>query len=149
MRALVFDKPGDAAAVLRLGEAPEPVLQPNGVLIEVRARVIQPAERIYPVPDGIADEIACQFPLNPLTAWGLLDVCSLSSESACDVSCRQGLRQGRSSPAKGCGGARLYSQAGSLGSGPSYFSIVPPQRVQGGSSCPFLTCMMCPHFEHL
>jgi len=29
-----------------------------------------------------------------------------------------------------------YSQGGSLGSGPSYFSIVPPQRVQGGSSCP-------------
>jgi len=47
MRALVFDKPGDAAAVLRLGEAPEPVLQPNGVLIEVRARVIQPADLLF------------------------------------------------------------------------------------------------------
>src|SRR5207245_7146127 len=138
MRALVFDKPGDAAAVLRLGEAPEPVLQPNGVLIEVRARVVQPAdflfvrgvyrvrpvfpqvagfdgagvilevgpqvrglsvgqrvafrsvgawaeraaapaERVYPMPDDTADEVACQFPLNPFTAWGLLDVCSLSS----------------------------------------------------------------------
>jgi NADPH:quinone reductase-like Zn-dependent oxidoreductase len=136
MRALVFDNSGDAGAVLRLGEAPEPVLQPNGVLIEVRARVIQPAdflfvrgiyrvrpifpqvagfdgagvvlqvgrdvhglavgqrvafrsvgawaeravapaERVYPVPDDIADEVACQFPLNPLTASGLLDVCSL------------------------------------------------------------------------
>src|SRR5712671_7158425 len=138
MRALMFDRPGDAGAVLRLGEAPEPVLQPNGVVIEVRARVIQPAdflfmrgvyrvrpvfpqvagfdgagvvlelgrevrglsvgqrvafrsvgawaeravapaERVYAVPDDIADEVACQFPLNPLTAWGLLDVCSLSS----------------------------------------------------------------------
>ncbi|HKC59721.1 MAG TPA: alcohol dehydrogenase catalytic domain-containing protein [Myxococcales bacterium] len=138
MRAIVFDKAGDPGAVLRLGEAPEPVLQPNGVVIEVRARVIQPAdflfmrgvyrvrpvfpqvagfdgagvvlelgrevrglsvgqrvafrsvgawaeravapaERVYAVPDDIADEVACQFPLNPLTAWGLLDVCSLSS----------------------------------------------------------------------
>jgi len=47
MRALVFDESGDSAAVLRLGEAPEPVLQPNGVLIEVRARVIQPADFLF------------------------------------------------------------------------------------------------------
>jgi NADPH:quinone reductase-like Zn-dependent oxidoreductase len=138
MRAVVFDKAGDAGAVLRLGEAPEPVLQPDGVLVDVRVRVIQPAdflfvrgvyrvrpvfpqvagfdaagvvlqvgrevrglsagqraafrsvgawaeraaapaERVYRVPDDVADEVACQFPLNPLTAWGLLDVCSLSS----------------------------------------------------------------------
>src|SRR3989442_8473078 len=47
MRALVFDRAGDAGAVLRLGEAPEPVLQPNGVLIEVRARVVQPADFLF------------------------------------------------------------------------------------------------------
>src|SRR5205085_1028269 len=28
--------------------------------------------RIYAVPDDIDDALACQFALNPLTAWGLL-----------------------------------------------------------------------------
>lgn len=32
-----------------------------------------PASIVYIVPDGIADEDAAQFPLNPITAWGLLD----------------------------------------------------------------------------
>ncbi|WP_214470653.1 alcohol dehydrogenase catalytic domain-containing protein [Mesorhizobium sp. dw_380] len=36
-----------------------------------------PAERIYPVStefaERLSDEVVCQFPLNPLTAWGLLD----------------------------------------------------------------------------
>ncbi|WP_321530243.1 zinc-dependent alcohol dehydrogenase family protein [uncultured Desulfuromonas sp.] len=38
---------------------------------------VAPATKVYPVPDTITDEIACQFPLNPLTAWGLLDSCAL------------------------------------------------------------------------
>jgi NADPH:quinone reductase-like Zn-dependent oxidoreductase len=42
-----------------------------------------PAERIYPVPadlsDRLPDEIVCQFPLNPLTAWGLLDLAAVRS----------------------------------------------------------------------
>lgn len=29
-------------------------------------------DRVHPVPDGIDLRQACQFPLNPLTAWGLL-----------------------------------------------------------------------------
>lgn len=36
-----------------------------------------PAAKVYRVPDGIPNEVACQFPLNPLTAWGLLDECLL------------------------------------------------------------------------
>ena len=42
-----------------------------------------PVERIYPVPaelaDQLTDEIVCQFPLNPLTAWGLLDLASVKA----------------------------------------------------------------------
>ncbi|NKY87032.1 alcohol dehydrogenase catalytic domain-containing protein [Nocardia veterana] len=38
---------------------------------------VAPRARVYPVPidlsDRIPDEVACQLPLNPLTAWGLLD----------------------------------------------------------------------------
>ncbi len=38
---------------------------------------VVPRDRIYPVPpalsDRITDAVACQMPLNPLTAWGLLD----------------------------------------------------------------------------
>jgi len=40
-----------------------------------------PIERIYPVPtefaDRLSDEVVCQFPLNPLTALGLLDLASV------------------------------------------------------------------------
>ena len=38
MRAIVFDKAGDPGAVLRLGQAPEPVLQPGGVGVARQAR---------------------------------------------------------------------------------------------------------------
>jgi NADPH:quinone reductase-like Zn-dependent oxidoreductase len=42
-----------------------------------------PVERIYPVPtkfaDRLSDEVVCQFPLNPLTAWGLLDLASVKA----------------------------------------------------------------------
>ncbi|WP_051334161.1 alcohol dehydrogenase catalytic domain-containing protein [Mesorhizobium sp. WSM3224] len=40
-----------------------------------------PVERVYPVPteasDRLSDEVVCQFPLNPLTAWGLVDLAML------------------------------------------------------------------------
>ena len=39
---------------------------------------VAPLSRVYAVPDDIDDELACQFPLNPLTAWGLLDTASLA-----------------------------------------------------------------------
>jgi NADPH:quinone reductase-like Zn-dependent oxidoreductase len=42
---------------------------------------IAPVSRIYPVPPGISDEVASQFALNPLTAWGLLIGCSLPPSS--------------------------------------------------------------------
>ncbi|WP_442921157.1 alcohol dehydrogenase catalytic domain-containing protein [Mesorhizobium sp. Cs1299R1N1] len=42
-----------------------------------------PIARIYPVPtefaDRLSDDVVCQFPLNPLTAWGLLDLASVKS----------------------------------------------------------------------
>lgn len=42
---------------------------------------VAPAARVYPVPDDLSarldDAVVCQFGLNPLTAWGLLDVLRL------------------------------------------------------------------------
>jgi NADPH:quinone reductase-like Zn-dependent oxidoreductase len=38
---------------------------------------VAPATKVYRVPDTMTDDVACQFPLNPLTAWGLLDSCNL------------------------------------------------------------------------
>ena len=40
-----------------------------------------PVSRVYRVPPGISDEIASQFSLNPLTAWGLLAECNLPKSS--------------------------------------------------------------------
>ncbi|MBM9614524.1 zinc-dependent alcohol dehydrogenase family protein [Desulfobulbus rhabdoformis] len=42
---------------------------------------IAPTSRVYPVPPEIPDSVACQFSLNPLTAWGLLDECNLKVSS--------------------------------------------------------------------
>lgn len=42
---------------------------------------VAPTSRIYPVPPGVPDSVACQFALNPLTAWGLLSECDLSASS--------------------------------------------------------------------
>ena len=42
---------------------------------------LAPRARIYPAPPGIADAIASQFALNPLTAWGLLAECDLQKSS--------------------------------------------------------------------
>lgn len=39
--------------------------------------VAVPATRAYPVPNGVADVIAAQFALNPITAWALLFECAL------------------------------------------------------------------------
>jgi NADPH:quinone reductase len=133
MNAVLFDRAGDAAVVLRWGIAPLPEPGAGQVRVRVSVRVIQPADflfiagtyrvkprfpqiagfdgagvidavgpdgdtaligqrvafrspgawaeyalaplsRIFAVPDDVDDELACQFPLNPLTAWGLLDV---------------------------------------------------------------------------
>ncbi len=38
-----------------------------------------PAERLIAVPDGVADDAACQVSLNPLTAFGLLDEAAVKS----------------------------------------------------------------------
>jgi NADPH:quinone reductase-like Zn-dependent oxidoreductase len=37
-------------------------------------RVAVPVDRTFAVPDGVSDDNAAQLPLNPITAWGLLDV---------------------------------------------------------------------------
>jgi len=42
---------------------------------------LAPTSRIYPVPSIISDRVACQFSLNPLTAWGLLAECNLPRSS--------------------------------------------------------------------
>src|SRR6185437_5812448 len=136
MEAVVFERPGAPEEVLSWREIPSPAPGPAELLIEVRARSIQPAdllfiaghyrvqprfpqiagfdgtgtvveigadvlgfsvgqrvafrcagawatlvavpaERAYHVPPDLdaklPDEVACQFALNPLTAWGLLD----------------------------------------------------------------------------
>ena len=43
--------------------------------------VVASTSRVYPVPPEIADAVACQFALNPLTAWGLLSACDLPESS--------------------------------------------------------------------
>ena len=42
---------------------------------------LAPASRVYSVPKEIPDSVACQFSLNPLTAWGLLSECNLPPSS--------------------------------------------------------------------
>jgi len=137
MHALMFERTGPAAQVLALGDVPTPRAGAGEVLIEVRARCMQPSDlmfiagryriqpclpqvagfdgagvvadvgagvhglapgqrvafrwpgawaefavvpagRVHPVPAPLAadlpDELACQLPLNPPTAWGLLDL---------------------------------------------------------------------------
>lgn len=43
------------------------------------AEVAVPRDRLIAVPDGVADDTACQISLNPLTALGLLDSAGVSS----------------------------------------------------------------------
>jgi NADPH2:quinone reductase len=43
------------------------------------AFALVPASRAIPVPDDVADELACQFTLNPVTAAGLLDEAGCAS----------------------------------------------------------------------
>ncbi len=135
MKAIVFEKVGEARDVLALREAAEPKLGPGQVLVAVEASPVHPAdfgfvrgayrvkpsfpqvaglsgagrvlsvgagvapafatpgarvafrwpgawaeriavplERVFAVPEDIAPEPASQFPVNPITAWGLLDV---------------------------------------------------------------------------
>jgi len=66
--------------------------------------VIAPLSRIHLVPDGISDEVACQFALNPFTAWGLLQEASVPSGG------RLLLTAGRSNVA--CLAARLAERRG-------------------------------------
>lgn len=37
-------------------------------------RAVAPRERLYPIPDDVAADAGSEFPVNPITAWGLLDV---------------------------------------------------------------------------
>ncbi len=141
MQAVVFERAGDAEDVLEWREIPSPAAGPDKVLIDVRARSIQPADllfidgryrvqpcfpqvagfdgagviaeigigvhglavgqrvafrspgawasfvaapvgKVYGVPldldTKLPDEVVCQFALNPLTAWGLLDAAGVA-----------------------------------------------------------------------
>jgi NADPH:quinone reductase-like Zn-dependent oxidoreductase len=42
---------------------------------------LAPISRVYPVPPETPDSVACQFSLNPLSAWGLLAECGLAPSS--------------------------------------------------------------------
>lgn len=42
---------------------------------------LAPVSRVYPVRPGVSDGVACQFALNPLTAWALLSECDLHASS--------------------------------------------------------------------
>lgn len=55
---------------------------------------IASVSRIHPVPEDVSDEVACQFSLNPFTAWGLLREASLRP------GCRLLLTAGRSNVAR-------------------------------------------------
>jgi putative PIG3 family NAD(P)H quinone oxidoreductase len=59
VRAIVFDMPGDES-VLRVGEAPRPVVDPGGVLIRVAAAGVNRADLLqrqgkYPSPPGASE----------------------------------------------------------------------------------------------
>lgn len=130
MQALVFDRAGEPADVLRIADIPDPVADGETALVRVAARPIHPAdlafirgqyrlkpafpqvaglegsgtviaspspafrpgvrvafrypgawaevaavpiERLIAVPADIAEPLACQISLNPVTAWALLD----------------------------------------------------------------------------
>jgi NADPH2:quinone reductase len=130
MQALVFDRAGEPADVLRVADIPDPVTDNETVLVRAAARPIHPAdlafirgqyrlrpvfpqvagleasgtviaspnpafrpgmrvafrypgawaeiaavpvERLIAVPADIAEPLACQISLNPVTAWALLD----------------------------------------------------------------------------
>lgn len=134
MQALVFEKTGEARAVLEFRAVAAPVPGPGQVLVRVAASPIHPAdfsfvrgtyrvrpvfpqvaglsgaglvvaagsgvdvqpgtrvafrapgawaelvavpqERLYPVPAAVETARAAEFAVNPITAWGLLDVAS-------------------------------------------------------------------------
>jgi NADPH:quinone reductase-like Zn-dependent oxidoreductase len=136
MNAIVFEKAGDPAEVLTLGQVDAPVPGPGQVLVAVEARPVHPAdlafirgsyrlrpqfpqvaglsgagrvlaaapgaplvpgtrvafrwpgawaeqitvpfERTFVVPDDISTDDAAQLPLNPITAWGLLDMAEVA-----------------------------------------------------------------------
>ena len=42
---------------------------------------LAPLSRVYPVPPEMPEALACQFALNPITAWGLLADCSPATSS--------------------------------------------------------------------
>jgi NADPH:quinone reductase-like Zn-dependent oxidoreductase len=130
MQALVFDRTGEPADVLRVAEVPDPVAESEWALVKVSARPIHPAdlafirgqyrlrpsfpqiaglegsgvvigssspafrpgmrvafrypgawadvvavpiERLTAVPADVAEQLASQISLNPVTAWALLD----------------------------------------------------------------------------
>jgi NADPH:quinone reductase-like Zn-dependent oxidoreductase len=135
MQAVVFEKTGEARAVLGFRDVSEPAPGPGQALVRVEASPIHPAdfsfvrgtyrvrpvfpqvaglsgaglvvaagagvdvrpgtrvafrapgawaelvvvpkERLYPVPDAVESARAAEFAVNPITAWGLLEVANV------------------------------------------------------------------------
>lgn len=56
---------------------------PRGTRVAFRSpgawaeRVAVPVERTFPLPKGVSDDDGAQLPLNPITAWGLLDMANV------------------------------------------------------------------------
>lgn len=44
-------------------------------------RVAVPIDRTFALPDGVSDDDGAQLPLNPITAWGLLDMADVAAGS--------------------------------------------------------------------
>jgi len=136
MKALVFERVGDAREVLTLREMGVPEVGAGQVLVAVEASPIHPADfgfvrgayriapvlpqvaglsgagrvvavgaganvtlgtrvafrwpgawaelaavpvaRLFEIPPGVPSDLAAQFPVNPLTAWGLLEMASVA-----------------------------------------------------------------------
>lgn len=74
---------GGFEAVGVVEEAGAGVVLPKGVRVSFTALgvwqeyVVAPAKTLIPVPDLIPDEVACQAFVNPLTAYGMLDMAAV------------------------------------------------------------------------
>ncbi len=65
----VVDALGDGAVGLEIGQR----VVPLGAGPTWQEYLIAPPEALLPMPDGVSDEAAAQFYVNPLTAWLLLE----------------------------------------------------------------------------
>ena len=60
--------------------------------------VVAKESDLIPVPEGVSDEAAAQFWVNPVTVYGMLDVLQVSEEGACRQAYRAAACRSRSRP---------------------------------------------------